>query len=137
MIVELAAPRCAPVRPKFGMKSCNFYGGVDKFVFLFLPILLLLIANSIMFCFISYNLYKNHKSSARGEGRSKTRDQMVIFVRLFLGMGITWYFEILAFALSHRINPNVFIVTDTLNMCQGVWVFAIFVCKRNVYKVMS
>ena len=46
-------------------------------------------------------------------------DQMVIFIRLFLGMGIIWYFEILAFALSNQnIHPNVFIFTDTLNMCQ-------------------
>ena len=46
-------------------------------------------------------------------------DQMVIFVRLFLGMGIIWYFEILAFALANeKIHPNVFIFTDTLNMCQ-------------------
>ena len=49
----------------------------------------------------------------------KKIDQMVIFVRLFLGMGLIWYFEILAFALSdHNIHPNVFIFTDTLNMCQ-------------------
>ena len=46
-------------------------------------------------------------------------DQMVIFVRLFLGMGIIWYFEILAFALtSYKLNVNIFILTDTLNMCQ-------------------
>ena len=44
---------------------------------------------------------------------------MVTFVRLFLGMGLTWYFEILSFALSdHNIHPNVFIFTDTLNMLQ-------------------
>ena len=45
-------------------------------------------------------------------------DQMVIFICLFLGMGI-FYFKILAFALSdYNIHPNVFIFTDTLNMCQ-------------------
>merc|ERR1719228_1852152 len=83
-------------------------------------------------------MYMNHTTSKRGGGRSKKMDQMVIFIRLFLGMGIIWYFEILAFALSDQnIHPNVFIFTDTLNMCQGVWVFAIFVCKRNVYAVMS
>jgi len=138
MIVELAAPRCASARPKFGMRTCHFYGDVAKFIFFLLPILLLLIANSIMFCFIAYNLYKNHTSAKRGGHRSKKMDQMVIFVRLFLGMGITWYFEILVFALSnHNVHPNVFIFTDTLNMCQGVWVFLIFVCKRNVYGVMT
>merc|ERR1719234_1598594 len=138
MIVELAAPRCASARPKFGMRACHFDGDVSKFIFFLLPILLLLIANSIMFCFIAYNLYENHTSAKRGGHRSKKMDQMVIFVRLFLGMGITWYFEILVFALSnHNVHPNVFIFTDTLNMCQGVWVFFIFVCKRNVYGVMT
>ena len=55
----------------------------------------------------------------RGGVRSRKMDQMMIFVRLFLGMGLTWYFEILAFALSNQnIHPNVFIFTDTLNMLQ-------------------
>ena len=46
-------------------------------------------------------------------------DTMCIYLRLFLGMGIIWYFEILAFALtSYNLNPNIFILTDTLNMCQ-------------------
>jgi len=62
---------------------------------------------------------------------------MCIYLRLFLGMGIIWYFEILAFALtSYKLNANIFILTDTLNMCQGVWAFIIFVCKRNVIKVL-
>jgi len=62
---------------------------------------------------------------------------MCIYLRLFLGMGIIWYFEILAFALtSYNLNPNIFILTDTLNMCQGLWCFIIFVCKRNVMKVV-
>ena len=44
---------------------------------------------------------------------------MCIYLRLFLGMGIIWYFEILAFALtSYKLNANIFILTDTLNMCQ-------------------
>ena len=66
------------------------------------------------------NLFSFCSTSAkRGGNRSKKMDQMVIFVRLFLGMGITWYFEILVFALSnHNVHPNVFIFTDTLNMCQ-------------------
>ena len=40
-------------------RTCHFYGGVAKFSFLYLPILLLLIANTVMFCFIAYNLFKD------------------------------------------------------------------------------
>ena len=43
----------------FKNRTCHFYGGVAKFAFLYLPILLLLIANSVMFCFIAYNMYMN------------------------------------------------------------------------------
>ena len=43
----------------FNIRSCSFYGGVAKFVWLLLPILLLLILNTIMFSFISYNLCQN------------------------------------------------------------------------------
>ena len=44
---------------------------------------------------------------------------MCIYLRLFFGMGIIWYFELLAFALApYNLNPNVFVLTDTLNMLQ-------------------
>ena len=44
---------------------------------------------------------------------------MLIFSKLFLGMGITWYFEILNFALSSlELDPRWLVFTDTLNMCQ-------------------
>ena len=43
-------------------------------------------------------------------------DKMLIYIRLFLGMGITWYFEIINFALDP--HPHWTALTDTLNMCQ-------------------
>ena len=50
---------------------------------------------------------------------SMVRDKMMIYSRLFLGMGITWYFEILNFALSSlELDPRWMVLTDTLNMCQ-------------------
>jgi len=141
LIVELTAPRCASVRPKFGTKSCHFYGGVDKFLWLYLPILLLLLVNTGMFIYILTNICKAERSgsdSTSGSSRNEKRDKMLIYIRLFLGMGITWYFEILNFALSALDpDPRWLVLTDTLNMCQGVWVFIIFVCKKNVFNVVK
>jgi len=138
LIVELTAPLCASVRPKIGSRSCHFYGGVDKFLWLYLPILLLLLVNTGMFVYIVFNICKTN-SGSNSDGRvSMKRDKMLIYIRLFLGMGITWYFEILNFALSSlELDPRWMVLTDTLNMCQGIWVFIIFVCKRNVINVVS
>ena len=38
---------------------CHFYGGVDKFVWLYLPILILLLINSGMFIYVVTNICKN------------------------------------------------------------------------------
>jgi len=139
LIVELAAPQCASIRPKFGTSRCHFYGGVDKFVWLYLPILILLLINSGMFIYVVTNICKNDSGSDSKSGnRSEKRDKMLIYIRLFLGMGITWYFEVINFALSSlEPDPRWLMLTDTLNMCQGVWVFIIFVCKKNVLKVVT
>merc|ERR1719278_43900 len=140
LIVELTAPLCAPVRPKIGSGSCHFYGGVGKFIWLYLPILVLLLINTCMFFYVVFNICKaDSDSGSTSTGRiSIKRDKMLIYTKLFLGMGITWYFEILNFALSSlELDPRWMVFTDTLNMCQGVWVFIIFVCKRNVYNVVT
>ena len=59
-------------------------------------------------------------SSGSGSStRSEKRDKMLIYIRLFLGMGITWFFEIITFGLSSlEPDPRWLILTDTLNMCQ-------------------
>lgn len=43
------------------VRSCHFYGGLDKFLWLYLPVLILLIINSAMFVYIAYDLAQNRK----------------------------------------------------------------------------
>merc|ERR1719251_739688 len=57
---------------------------------------------------------------------------MVLYLRLFFGMGIIWYFEVISFYYDGEWST----VTDVINMLQGVWVFLTFVCKRNVLQVI-
>ena len=40
-------------------RSCHFFGELDKFLWLYLPILVLLIINTAMFFYITYNIFKN------------------------------------------------------------------------------
>ena len=45
-------------------------------------------------------------------------DQMCLYLRLFLGMGIIWYFELLAFAVGDYAHKTTFYFTDVFNMLQ-------------------
>ena len=89
-------------------RTCLFYGKLDKFIWLYLPILVLLIVNTIMCAYITYCVFKNrqqkkklfrckfelfrkNESKAGGRGGRKERlDQMCLYLRLFLGMGVIW-----------------------------------------------
>jgi len=140
LIVEVTAPQCSPIRPRFGHKTCLFYGKLDKFIWLYLPILILLIVNTIMCVYITYCVFKNRKNESlagKKGGRKEKFDQICLYLRLFLGMGVIWYFELVAFVVNGKVAEEVFYLTDTVNMLQGVWVFLTFVCKKNVLKVVT
>ena len=53
----------------------------------------------------------------RGSPKEKF-DQMCLYLRLFFGMGIIWYFELIAFFVNGAVAEEVFYLTDTLNMLQ-------------------
>ena len=59
IIVEVSAPPCASYNPKFGHKSCLFFGKLDKFLWLYGPILIMLLINTGMFIYITINVVKN------------------------------------------------------------------------------
>ena len=69
--------------------------------------------------FLLFFTSSQSNSTSKKTSRSEKADKMCIYLRLFFGMGIIWYFELLAFALApYNLNPNVFVLTDTLNMLQ-------------------
>ncbi|CAO1344995.1 unnamed protein product [Diamesa tonsa] len=58
------------------------------------------------------------------------RAKFILNLKLFIVMGLSWLFEITATVFySHR---DYWMVTDFVNLMQGVLVFFIFVCKRKV-----
>jgi len=141
MIVEATVERCSPIQPNFGHSNCLFIGKTSKFVWFLLPILIMLLLNTGMFAYIAINICRNQKSSIldslKTGKRKETLDQICLYLRLFLGMGIIWYFELIGFATDDGSEQKWMWLPDCLNMLQGVWVFLIFVCKRNVLQVVS
>merc|ERR1712106_85817 len=94
-----------------------------------------------MFIYITINVVQNQKTGAaettKNGSRKEKLDKICLYLRLFLGMGVIWYFELLSFATgSENGSEEWSYFTDCLNMLQGVWVFITFVCKRNVLKVV-
>merc|ERR1712186_114040 len=96
----------------------------------------MLMINTFMFAYISVTVFiQQRKMTASKQGgsmRSEWLDKTCLYLRLFFGMGVIWYFEIISFYVGGDWSTT----TDIINMLQGVWVFLTFVCKRNVFQVI-
>ena len=58
----------------------------------------------------------------------------MLYAKMFIGMGFIWTFEILAGLVEG--DQRYWYFTDILNMCQGFYIFIVFVCKRNVFNMV-
>ena len=64
-------------------------------------------------------------------------DRFLLFIKLFFGMGFTWIIDIISGLISDDVvAEHHWYFTDILNMLQGVYIFIIFVCKRNVFRII-
>ena len=59
-----------------------------------------------------------------------------MYTKLFIGMGFIWTFEIISGLTQHKTGESAWWFTDVLNMLQGFYIFAIFICKRTVFNVV-
>lgn len=70
---------------------------------------------------VNYFSFLSRTSSVTSEKerRQERVDRVCVYLRLCLGMGVIWYFDILAFALTTvTIGAKWFYFTDCLNMMQ-------------------
>ena len=78
----------------------------------------MLLMNTGMMIHIFVSIYRQKMMSTGGHGanRSQKKDMICLYLRLFLGMGFFWYFEILSWAVEPTWEFGV--IVDALNMLQ-------------------
>ena len=63
-------------------------------------------------------------------------DKFVMYLKLFIGMGFIWIFEIISGLVHKETGAAAWYFTDVLNMLQGFYIFFVFICKRKVFNVI-
>jgi len=135
LIVEFSSPRCAMYKPRFGEETCFFSGTESKVIWFFLPLGILLLINLLLFVFIVYNMFK--LENKENMSNTKKMKKFCQYLKLFIGLGLIWSLEIIGGVLSQdSINESAWYFADVLNILQGVYIFVIFVCKKDVLTVI-
>lgn len=88
-----------------------------------------------MYARTAYHIYKVEKQTQilrtrESQTTASERERFVVYLRLFIVMGVTWSMESLAWIFFDE--SYLFHFTDFLNSLQGLMIFLLFVWKPKV-----
>ena len=114
-VIELSA--------RFGEElHCFFADKKGLFLWFLGPIAVMLALNLAGCAVIVKTLYKMRKQKRElGIGGDGDHEDYMEYLKIFVGMGALWIFEIVAALVETR--EEYWYVTDVINMLQGVYVF--------------
>ncbi|KZC04194.1 putative G-protein coupled receptor Mth-like 3 [Dufourea novaeangliae] len=138
------------VRPNFGVVRCWFRN--DQFgemIFFRGPVAIQLISNMVFFILTAEHCSKVKAEIRRvadpSDPRSKRfhadKTKLIMNMKLFVVMGITWTAEIASSLMNkyttYEWKESVFYGSDAINCLQGVLIFILFVLKPRVYQALK
>ncbi|XP_067646598.1 G-protein coupled receptor Mth2 isoform X2 [Eurosta solidaginis] len=114
-------------------------------IYFFGPIILILMANSIMFVLTAMKIHKVQREMARIMAREDStknlrteKDKFGLFLRLFIVMGVTWSMEIVSYFVgTDKGWAKIFYISDICNAIQGFLIFMLFVMKKKVKHLIT
>ncbi|XP_051174598.1 G-protein coupled receptor Mth2-like [Leptopilina boulardi] len=138
-------------RPRIGVDKCWFISGLGngELIFFTGPVSVILLVNLIFFIMTlrNYNKVKSQIKKVMLEPIDQKnrlfeadRDRLVMNVKLFIIMGITWIFEIISnyfnILFPYQLEYKILLVFDIVNCLQGVFIFILFIMKERVYNIL-
>ncbi|XP_017843857.1 G-protein coupled receptor Mth2 isoform X2 [Drosophila busckii] len=114
-------------------------------IYFFGPILIIIVANTVMFVMTAIKIHGVQREMARIIAREDStknlrteKDKFGLFLRLFLIMGVTWILEILSYFVgTDKQVSKIFYVSDLCNAMQGFLIFMLFVLKKKVKHLIT
>ncbi|XP_046644908.1 G-protein coupled receptor Mth2-like isoform X2 [Daphnia pulicaria] len=123
------------VTPGFGEVKCWFFEKEAFLVYLYGPIAVLILSNIVFFVMTAVLLYRASVDAAFAVNSAHAKQKFRVIFSLFILMGVSWMMEVISFAVGG--SAYIWIPTDILNILTGVFIFVIFVCKPNVWKLLK
>ncbi|CAH2048765.1 unnamed protein product, partial [Iphiclides podalirius] len=124
------------ISPKIPIQGCFLEGG-EKLLYLYVPMLILIICNWVFFLMTAFNIWRLSRgnavlnSAAAGMPASHRfqRHRFLVYLKLSVIMGVNWILEVVS---SLKPQLQIWYFTDAYNLLIGLTIFIIFVCKRKI-----
>ncbi|CAH2095973.1 unnamed protein product [Euphydryas editha] len=131
-----------PLLPLLRHQGC-FLTGKSRLLYLYGPIVILWFANMVFFVLTAVKIAQikkqvavlKRKDSARNNKQQKEQQRLLLYIKLFIVMGINWLLEVIS-ALYPKAD-YIWRFVDSYNVLVGLIIFIIFVCKRKIFGLMK
>ncbi|XP_061394953.1 G-protein coupled receptor Mth2-like [Musca vetustissima] len=122
-------------KPGIGVKVC--WLDTRKWsaaIYFYGPSTIIMIFSTITFIYVSRKIYEiRFDALAKLHKQHFLQENLLILIRLFFIMGISWIMDIISFAMRDHQNFHfIFDLTDFCNATQGVLIFILFVVRPEV-----
>jgi hypothetical protein len=134
------------IKPNFGEKKCFFEQKLSALIFFYLPLLFIQLTNIGFFVTTILKLHNTWSLSRSANLRihnvpKSKREHLKIGAKLFLIMGITWFFEFFSFLADWLWDPRqtqiISYINDCINLLQGVFIFILLICKKSILRKLK
>ncbi|XP_073956038.1 G-protein coupled receptor Mth2-like isoform X1 [Choristoneura fumiferana] len=125
------------IQPKMINSGCFIEGG-GKFVYLYVPMLTVIVINWMFFLMTAFNIWRLSRGTAvldspatgNPSAHRTHRHRFMLYLKLSVIMGVSWVLEVVSFLAPQF---SVWYLTDAYNLLIGVSIFLIFICKKKIY----
>ncbi len=99
------------------------------------PMMITFCINIILYSVTIYNLKKKTSSNAAITGGSRVnKQQLSIFIKLFVTTGCSWMILIINVFVDKML---IYVIIAGLNSLQGLYVFIAYMCNKRVYRMYT
>ncbi|XP_039752848.1 G-protein coupled receptor Mth2-like [Pararge aegeria] len=126
------------IKPLINRAGCFLQEG-QKMLYLYMPILILILCNWLFFLMTAYNIRRlmrgtavlNSAAAGNAAAHQQQRNRLMVYLKLSVIMGINWLLEVVSYFTP---KLRAWEISDTYNLLIGFAIFLIFVCKKKIYK---
>ncbi|KAK9871569.1 hypothetical protein WA026_012950 [Henosepilachna vigintioctopunctata] len=132
--------------PGVAVGQCFLRNGIPELLYFYGPMGIIIILNVVLFTLTAFKIRQVKKDTAmlkHSESKRHSDDDQQnfnLYLKLLLAMGVNWSMELVSWAvnMNHNSVPQyIWYLSDFCNATYGVFIFFIFVFKRNIWKQLK
>ncbi|XP_073841150.1 G-protein coupled receptor Mth2-like [Musca autumnalis] len=109
-------------------------------LYFYIPNCLIMVFNISAFVQVAWEIYtvKRNVSTYEANRKKDLPENVIIILRIFVLMGVLWIMDIISYSCrEYKSLTILFDVTDFCNASQGIVIFFLFICRREVLKAIN